>query len=106
MPQQHHRLTAASAVEIYLQVIAKVLYPVKFRMSAEPLKSPGKQRPQPVDRLLVVAGRLGLYQLANRPNNLVVTLPEITQGLKDFALGNGFAWLCFQSFLRHAILFW
>ncbi len=63
--QKQDWLSAASAREINLQVIAKLLDPMKLCVPAQPFESSGKQCPQPVYGVLVVAGRLDLRQLMN-----------------------------------------
>jgi hypothetical protein len=106
MSEQQYGLAAASAGEIYLQMVAKVLYPVKLCVSAEGFKPSGEVRAQLIYGLLVVGWRLDLYQLANGLNDRVVALLKITQGPDEFVVGNRFNLFCFRGFLRHAILFW
>jgi hypothetical protein len=92
--QKQNWLSAASAGEINLQVIAKIPDAMKLCVPAQPFESSGKQFPQPVHTLLVVAGRLDLHELMNSLNQLVSSFLEVTQPLRHFVTGNGFALGC------------
>jgi hypothetical protein len=87
--QKQDWLSAASAGEINLQVIAKIPDAMKLCVPAQPFESSGKQCPQPVHSVLVVARRLDLHELMNSLNQLVSSFLEVTKPLRYFALGNG-----------------
>ena len=102
MSEQEHRLSAASAGEIYLQVIAEILRPVKLRVPTKGFKSPGEEGAQLIYGLLVVGRRLDLHQLANSLDDLLFAVLEITRSVRDLALGNRVfkAFLGIRPFLK------
>jgi hypothetical protein len=72
VPEQQDRFALGIAGEIDLQTISEFKAAMQLNSSAERFKPTGEKRRDPVDGLLIVAGRLDLDEFTNGSDQTVL----------------------------------